>query len=132
LYKHSDIWRQDYEDLAAGFFAICTDEYNAVVEAAPSESKPPSTVSQKITPPGLLAARRIIYEMSMRAVSFRRPCHQISRVLVTSYTKPVRKRSGEEFFLTDFQKSLSPGSTSMCVEALLKPFLQKYRKGSEL
>lgn len=67
LYKHKDIWRQDYEDLAAGFFANCTDEYNAVVEAASSESLPPSTVSQKITPLGLLAARRIVAEISMRA-----------------------------------------------------------------
>ncbi|HEY9870589.1 MAG TPA: hypothetical protein V6D08_15595 [Candidatus Obscuribacterales bacterium] len=25
LYDHADIWRQDYEDLASGFFAICTD-----------------------------------------------------------------------------------------------------------
>lgn len=67
LYKHEDIWRQDYEDLAAGFFASCVHEYNAVVEAACPESKPPSTVSQKITPPGLLAARRIVSEISMRA-----------------------------------------------------------------
>jgi len=67
LYKHDDIWRQDYEDLAAGFFASCLHEYNAVVEAASSESLPPSTVSQKITPPGLLAARRIVAEISMRA-----------------------------------------------------------------
>jgi len=67
LYKHSDIWRQDYEDLAAGFFAICPDEYNAVVEAACPKSEPPSTIPQKITPPGLLAARRIISEMSMRS-----------------------------------------------------------------
>jgi len=67
LYKHSDIWRQDYEDLAAGFFAICPDEYNAVVEAACPKSEPPSTTPQKITPPGLLAARRIVSEMSMRS-----------------------------------------------------------------
>ena len=67
LYKHGDIWRQDYEDLAAGFFAITTDEYNAVVEAACSESKPPSTVPEKIVPPGLLAARRVVYELSMRS-----------------------------------------------------------------
>ena len=66
LYNHQDIWRNDYDDLAAGFFAICTDENNAVVEAACPESKPPSTVTKKITPPGLLAARRIIYELSMR------------------------------------------------------------------
>jgi hypothetical protein len=67
LYDHTDIWRQDYEDLAAGFFAICTDEYNAVVEAACPESKPPSTSVEKITPPGLLAARRVAYEISMRS-----------------------------------------------------------------
>ena len=67
LYKHADIWRQDYDDLAAGFFAICPDEYNAVVEAASLKSEPPSTVPQKIAPPGLLAARRIVFEMSMRA-----------------------------------------------------------------
>jgi hypothetical protein len=67
LYNHKDIWHQDYEDLAAGFFASCVHEYNAVVEAASSESLPPSTVSQKITPPGLLAARRIAAEISMRA-----------------------------------------------------------------
>lgn len=67
LYRHSDIWRQDYEDLAAGFFAICSGEYNAVVEAACPKSEPPSTNHQKITPPGLLAARRIVAEISMRA-----------------------------------------------------------------
>ncbi len=67
LYNHGDIWRQDYEDLASGFFAACTDEYNAVVEAACPESKPPATVSEKVTPPGLLAARRIVYEISMRS-----------------------------------------------------------------
>ncbi len=44
LYKHSDLWRQDYEDLAEGFFAICTGEYNAVVgdvcSASDSSSEP--------------------------------------------------------------------------------------------
>jgi hypothetical protein len=67
LYKHDDIWRADYEDLAEGFFAICPDEYNAVEEAASSESLPPSTDLEKITPPGLLAARRVVYEISMRS-----------------------------------------------------------------
>jgi hypothetical protein len=66
LYKHEDIWRQDYEDLAVGFFASCVHEYNVVVEAASTESKPPSTVSEIFVPPGLLAARRIVAEISMR------------------------------------------------------------------
>jgi hypothetical protein len=66
LYDHSDIWRKDYDDLADGFFAICTDEYNGVERAGSSETKPSATTSSKITPPGLLAARRIVYELSMR------------------------------------------------------------------
>jgi len=66
LYDHSDIWRKDYEDLADGFFAICTDEYNSVERAGSSETKPSATTPSKITPPGLLAARRIVYELSMR------------------------------------------------------------------
>lgn len=67
LYSHKDIWRKDYDDLAEGFFAICTDEYNAVVGAASSESKPPTTPLEPDMPPGRLAARRIAYELSMRA-----------------------------------------------------------------
>ncbi len=67
LYDHADIWRKDYEDLAEGFFAICTDEYNGVEGAGCSETKPPSATDQKITPTGLLAARQIVHEISMRA-----------------------------------------------------------------
>jgi len=67
LYKHKDIWRRDYEDLADGFFETCTDEYNGVVEAASSQSKPPSTELEKIMSPGRLAARQIVSEISMRS-----------------------------------------------------------------
>lgn len=78
LYKHEDIWRaeydhrkgiarNDYQDLAESFFAICTDEYNDVVGAASSQSKPPSTSLIQNMPPGRLAARRIVYELSMRS-----------------------------------------------------------------
>jgi hypothetical protein len=67
LYKHDDIWRRDYEDLAAGFFASCLHKYNAVEEAASPQSKPPSSLQEKMVPPGLLAARRIVYELSMRS-----------------------------------------------------------------
>jgi hypothetical protein len=66
LYNHADIWRQDYEDLAEGFFAICTDEYNVVVGGGSTQTSPPTPSNEKITPPGLLAARRIVYEISMR------------------------------------------------------------------
>jgi hypothetical protein len=72
LYDHEDIWRavyddrKSYRDLATGFFANCTDEYNDVVGADCSKIKPPTTTPSEITPPGLLAARRISYELSMR------------------------------------------------------------------
>lgn len=66
LYKHADIWRQDYEDLASGFFAICPDEYNGVEGAASSESKPLPLPDKKDIEPGRLAARRIVYELMMR------------------------------------------------------------------
>ncbi len=79
LYKHADIWRQDYEDLAEGFFAICTHEYNAVVGAASSESQPPSTAALKNVPPGLLAARRVAYEISMRSDRSRKNEREASR-----------------------------------------------------
>lgn len=67
LYDHADIWRKDYEDLAEGFFAICTDEYNAVVGAASPERQPPSAVPIKNMPPGLLAARQIAFEITRRS-----------------------------------------------------------------
>jgi hypothetical protein len=66
LYKHLDIWRQQYEDLAKDLFAICTHKYNAVEGAASSESKPLLPLEKEKTPPGLLAARQIAYEISMR------------------------------------------------------------------
>jgi hypothetical protein len=67
LYKHTDIWENDYEDLASGFFAISTGEYNDVVGAGSPQTKPPTTSLEQDMPPGRLAARRIIYEISMRS-----------------------------------------------------------------
>lgn len=78
LYKHEELWRaeynlrkgiarNDYQDIAEGFFAICTDEYNDVEGAASSQSKPPFTSPIQNMPPGRLAARRIVYELSMRS-----------------------------------------------------------------
>ena len=66
LYKHSDIWRQAYEDLAEGFFASCTHEYNGVVGGGSSETTPLPPHDKKDVPAGLLAARRIVFELMMR------------------------------------------------------------------
>lgn len=67
LYNHKDIWRKDYDDLAEGFFAICTGEYNDVVGAGSTQTQPPATPLEPDMPPGRLAARRIAYEISMRS-----------------------------------------------------------------
>lgn len=66
LYKHKDIWQKDYDDLADGFFAACTDEYNVVVGGGSRKTSPPTTSLEQDMPLGRLAARRIVYEISMR------------------------------------------------------------------
>jgi len=66
LYNHRGLWKPAQERLQNGLLAGVTPEYNAVVGAASSESLLPSTVAKKIAPPGLLAARRVAYEISMR------------------------------------------------------------------
>ncbi len=66
LYKHSDIWRQEYEDLADGFFASCTDNYNAVDDSnSVLEGLPCSPVLIEETPLGLVAARQVVFELSL-------------------------------------------------------------------
>ncbi len=79
LYKHEDIWRQDYEDLAEGFFASCTHEYNGVVGGGSSETTPLPLLDKKDIAPGRLAARRIVYELMMREgrrVAQKEKCHR--------------------------------------------------------
>jgi hypothetical protein len=67
LYKHADIWRQEYEDLADGFFASCTDKYNAVDDSLSDlEGLPCSPVLKEETPLGLVAARQVVFELSLQ------------------------------------------------------------------
>jgi hypothetical protein len=87
LYDHADIWRKDYEDLAAGFFAICTDEYNAVVGADSPGIQPPTTVQDQIAPPGLLAARRIAFEIDSRRQREKRKEHKAAVVAADAAEK---------------------------------------------
>ena len=65
LNKHHDLWKQDYDQFHVRLASVAC-EYNAVVGVGSSETQPPATVLQKVTPPGLLAARRVIYELNMR------------------------------------------------------------------
>jgi hypothetical protein len=67
LYKHADIWRQEYEDLAEDFFAACPDEYNAVEDSlSPEEGSPCSPVLTEETPLGLIVARQVVFELSLK------------------------------------------------------------------
>jgi hypothetical protein len=72
LYKHADIWRQEYEDLADGFFAACSDEYNVIEQelvGSPIETIddfPSSLVLKEETPVGLIATRQVVFELSLQ------------------------------------------------------------------
>jgi hypothetical protein len=66
LYRHADLWKHVQQQLRTGCFAGVPGEYNAGVGAAGLESLPPSDPSLKIAPPGLLAARQIVFEISRR------------------------------------------------------------------
>ena len=81
LYNHQDIWRQDYEDLAADFFAACTDEYNAVESSELVSSDPVFPRSEVLqtpevfvvqdkapVPAGLIQARRVVQALVQKVV----------------------------------------------------------------
>jgi hypothetical protein len=53
----------------------------------------PATVFEKITPPGLLAARRIAYELSMRS---KRDMQKSKQTVFLRLCKP--KKSGESWY----------------------------------
>ena len=104
LYHHQDIWRalyedrKNYQDLAAGFWAGCTDEYNVAVcvHAPPIESSSPDPTF--LTPPGLLACWQVSFELSRLTLS--------------------EKRQHER--LCTAQRTLEEGSWRACVVAALR------------
>jgi hypothetical protein len=66
LYNNQDLWRSKQEQLRTTDFASVPHEYNAGVGAAASKQQPPvPSVSEKM-PPGRLAARQIVSEISIR------------------------------------------------------------------
>lgn len=68
LYRHQDLWKPAQQRLQSGLLANDPGEYNAGEAAACSQSEPPSSSEKKNEPEGLLAARRIVYELHMRSV----------------------------------------------------------------
>lgn len=65
LEKHSDLWKVEYDQFHERLANVAC-EYNAVVGVSSPETQPPTTVFSKTTPPGLLAARRLVFEMNRR------------------------------------------------------------------
>lgn len=66
LYRHEDLWRGVQEKLRNQRFAAVAPEYNAGEGAGSQKTCPTHQPTEKITPAGLLAARRIVHEISMR------------------------------------------------------------------
>jgi hypothetical protein len=65
LYAHKALWHQIYMELK-NLPQKSSDEYNAVVGAAGLESSTPPTICVPDMPPGRLAARRVIRELTER------------------------------------------------------------------
>lgn len=70
LYKHKELWQTAQAGLQKALeldgLETGPHEYNAGVGEASSKSRPPDQSVQEDMPPGRLAARRIVYELSMR------------------------------------------------------------------
>lgn len=121
LYNNKDIWHQDYEDLASGFFAADPGECNAVKGGNPPEiiSLPPEIISlsfsnDRIVPLGLLAARQIAYEISMRVV---REKTRHSRQTVKQ--KEDNERSWNTQVFAALEEALDPNQTIPKLKTLL-------------
>jgi hypothetical protein len=65
LYAHKALWHAIYRQLKL-LPSDITDEYNAVVGVASSESGTPPSDSSKDMPPGRLAARRVVLELARK------------------------------------------------------------------
>ena len=70
LYKHKELWQTAQVKLQKALemddLETVVHKYNAGVGEASSKSRPPDLSFPKDMPPGRLAARRIVYELSMR------------------------------------------------------------------
>jgi hypothetical protein len=131
LYKHEDLWRaeydrrkkiarNDYQELAEGFFAICTGEYNDVVGAGSTQTQPPSTSFEQDMPPGRLAARRIAYEISMRSERDKR---QAQRTALGSLEASESTWEGDVTRLTEKEPSVLSVSEIKVLLVILASYL---------
>ncbi len=82
LYKHHELWKKAQENLQKsqgnGSLETGPHKYNAGVGVASSKSNSPHTSDQKGIPLGLLAARRIAYEIRMREEKRKRSVRRAS------------------------------------------------------
>ncbi len=98
LYKHQELWKEvqaqaqhatECEDLET-----VTHKYNAGVWVASSKSLPPHLSEEKSIPLGLLAARRIVYEIRMRAEKSKRTERKTSILTREAAEKEWRDKVG--------------------------------------
>ncbi len=82
LYKHQELWKKAQETLQNGelsdYLETGPHKYNVGVGVASSKSNSPHTSDQKSIPLGLLAARRIAYEIRMREEQRKRSVRRAS------------------------------------------------------
>ena len=98
------MWRAAQERLNQNRLATFSHKYNAGVGAAGLESQPPSDPVSKIAPPGLLAARQIVFEISKRN---QRDKHELEKK-ITAITAGVVNRWQKKWLEV---KDLDVGST---------------------
>jgi hypothetical protein len=106
LYKHKDLWKDKQSRLYELRLATLSHEYNAGVGAARPESKPPAATISEIMPPGRLAARRIAYEIKMRAE--RESREQFKQA---ENNKTTEQKTWKEIIIDSLPKSFSDCET---------------------
>jgi hypothetical protein len=108
LYNHTELWKPAQGRLFSGRLAAALPEYNAVVGANSSEIGALPQCQEKITPPGLLAARRIVHEIKMRAtrdkLDYRNMRRRGWRELDNSWRKEIEKITPVSFVQCDTRK----------------------------
>ncbi|MBS1993453.1 MAG: hypothetical protein JSS83_23220 [Cyanobacteria bacterium SZAS LIN-3] len=121
LRKHEDLWKAVQTELQTGFLAGDPGEYNAGVGAACSESKPPDQFDQKSAPPGLLAARRVVYELKMRADRLDMQKHHASAR--GEKVAEERWRDGVALLIEKDVSGASPGQLKIQIALLARELL---------
>jgi hypothetical protein len=102
-----------YEQISADIFALSTHEYNAGVGQAAPDCLPTPQPAESDMPPGLLACRRVSYELEMRGERIDRTKEKAS--------KDKRRQDDQSWRKAILEKV--PSELSRCNVSELKSFL---------